>query len=390
MAVIPITSSVAKQNTNPILRMGLNPFPWYQQMRASNPVRFNEQEGTWELFCYDDILHALLHPTLFSSQYDIHADQEVPGSILHLDPPQHRHLRQLISQAFTPWTVTQLAPQIRSLVHWLLDQKEASGRMDIIDDLAAPLPILVTAEMLGIPAQERLNFRQWSDALASFDPTRTSEAHIAMKACIRALVMLRRQQPGKDLISALIGARLGNFALADQDIIDFCTLLAIAGHETTTNLIGNAVFCIDEHPNLWQQLRANPLLLGSAIEEVLRYLSPLQRLSRRVTAPTMLRGIQIPTGSTLTLWIGSANHDETQFEQPDVFQISRTPNRHLGFGHGIHMCLGTALARLITRTTLECLLSRFSEIQRIRSMELRPTANYFSYGLVHLPVTFQG
>lgn len=398
MAVIPITSSVAQQNTNPILRQGLNPFPWYQQMRATNPVRFNEQEGTWEIFCYDDILHALLHPTLFSSQHDIHANQEVPGSILHLDPPQHRQLRQLISQAFTPWTVTQLAPQMRSLVHWLLDQKEASGRMDIIDDLAAPLPILVTAEMLGIPAQDRLQFRHWSDALTSFDPTRTSEAHLALNASIRALIMQRRasssvsnshEQPGKDLISALIGARLGNLALTDQDIIDFCTLLAIAGHETTTNLIGNAVFCIDEHPHLWQQLRANPLLLASAIEEVLRYLSPLQRLSRRVTAPTTLHGVQIPAGSTLTLWIGSANHDETQFQQPDVFQIARAPNRHLGFGHGVHMCLGTALARLITRTTLECLLSRFSEIQRVRSMELRPTANYFSYGLVHLPVAFR-
>jgi cytochrome P450 len=389
MAVIPITSSVAQHNTNPILRQGLNPFPWYQQMRVSNPVRFNEQEGTWELFCYDDILHALLHPTLFSSQHDIHANQEVPGSILHLDPPQHHQLRQLISQAFTPWLVTQLAPQMRSLVHWLLDQKEASGRMDIIDDLAAPLPILVTAEMLGIPQADRLQFRHWSDALTSFDAARTSEAHVALKASICSLIMRRRQQPGKDLISALIAAQLDNLSLADQDIIDFCTLLAIAGHETTTNLIGNAVFCIDEHPHFWPQLRANPLLLASAIEEVLRYLSPLQRLSRRVTAPTMLHGVQIPAGSTLTLWIGSANHDETQFQQPEVFQISRAPNRHLGFGHGVHMCLGTALARLITRTTLECLLSRFSEIHRIRSIDLRPTANYFSYGLVHLPVTIQ-
>jgi cytochrome P450 len=389
MAVIPITSSTAQRNTNPILRLGLNPFPWYQQMRTNSPVHFNEQEGTWELFDYDDILHALLHPTLFSSQHDIHANQEVSGSILHLDPPQHRYLRQLISQAFTPWMVTQLAPQIRSLVHWLLDQKEASGRMDIIDDLAAPLPILVTAEMLGIPLQDRIHFRNWSDALISFDPARTAEAHSALKACIRSLIMQRRQQPAKDLISALLAVHSGNLSLDEQNIIDFCILLAIAGHETTTNLIGNAVICIDEHPQVWQQLRTNPHLLYSAIEEVLRYLSPLQRLSRRVTAHTMMHGVQIPAGSTITLWIGSANHDEKQFQLPETFQIARTPNRHLGFGHGIHMCLGAALARLTTRTVLECLLTRFSEIQRIRSIDLRPTANYFSYGLEHLPVTIK-
>jgi cytochrome P450 len=359
-------------------------------MRASSPVRFNEQEATWELFCYDDILHALLHPTLFSSQHDIHANQEVPGSILHLDPPQHRQLRQLISQAFTPWMVTQLAPQIRTLVHRLLDQKEVSGRMDIIDDLAMPLPILVTAEMLGIPPQDRINFRHNSNALISFDSARTAEAHLALQASIHALITQRRQQPGKDLISALMTVQPGNTSLADQDIVDFCTLLAIAGHETTTNLIGNAVLCIDEHPQFWEQLRANPLLLSSAIEEVLRYLSPLQRLSRRVTAHTMLHGVQIPAGSTLTLWIGSANHDEAQFPQPEVFQISRAPNRHLGFGHGIHMCLGTTLARLTARITLECLLTRFSEVHRVRSVDLRPTANYFSYGLEHLLVTMQG
>jgi cytochrome P450 len=387
MAVIPILSSTVQGNTNPILRLGLNPFPWYQQMRSNSPVNFNEQEGTWELFRYDDMLHVLLHPTLFSSQHDIHANQELPGSILHLDPPQHRYLRQLISQAFTPWMVTQLAPQMRSLVHWLLDQKEASGRMDIIDDLAAPLPVLVTAEMLGIPLQDRDNFRQWSNALISFDPTRMTEAHAALKKYIGTLIGQRRQQPGKDLISALLAVRSGNMSLSDQDMLDFCTLLAIAGHETTTNLIGNAVLCIDEHPGLWLELRANPLLLAGAIEEVLRYLSPLQRLSRRVTANTMFHGVQIPAGSTLTLWIGSANHDERQFQQPETFQITRAPNRHLGFGHGIHMCLGASLARLAARITLECLLTRFNNIERIRSIGLRPTANYFSYGLEHLPVT---
>jgi cytochrome P450 len=313
------------------------------------------------------------------------------------DPPRHRKLRSLVTQAFTPKAVENLALRIEEIVQETLDPVTATGKIDVISDLATPLPVTVIAEMLGIPAADRTRFKQWSDYVVGvadfrgdFDPAKFRDQTILdMASYFFGMLEQRRQQPGNDLISGLVAANIEGETLSEIELLGFCALLLVAGNETTTNLIGNALKTFTENPGSWEDLRAHPDLLPSAIEEVLRYRSPVQSMFRVAKNDTQLEGKQIPAGETVMAWIGSANHDEAQFPQADSFDIRRNPNRHLAFGQGIHYCLGAPLARLEAKIALSEMLARFKSVRRDLDAPIDRLPSLIVYGVRNLPIQFE-
>ncbi len=376
--------------TTPGTDFRLNPFPWFQHMRQNTPVAFDERFGSWSAFKYNDVQRVLSDHAYFSSQAYSSGDQPLSASIINLDPPRHRQLRTLVTLAFTPRAVARLEERITSVTNELLDKVEAEGRMDVIDDLASPLPTTIIAEMLGIPTRDRAQFRLWSDQLigsASHEPGANPQT--VMSRYYREIFDLRRRDPQDDLISALLAAQVDGEHLSEEELLGFCILLLLAGNETTTTLLGNAFQTFDEHPEILEELRANPSLIPDAIEEVLRYRSPIRLLLRATVRETELSGQVIPAGEGMVAWLASANRDEEQFPDPDTFDIHRTPNRHLGFGYGIHFCLGAPLARLEARIALETMLARWTDIRRADNDPLEPLGSFVLLGLRHLPVTFR-
>jgi cytochrome P450 len=368
----------------------LNPFPRYRFMREANPVYYHPQYHFWQVFRYDDVVRVLSDYTSFSSNFaGGQGGAPLSSSMISMDPPRHRQLRNLVTQAFTPRSVAQLSERITTITNKLLDQVAATGHMDIIDDLTYPLPVIVIAEMLGIPQEDREQFKIWSDAVVGASESEDGNPQAEMSTYFLNMIQQRSRERKDDLISALLDAQIDGQHLNQRELLGFCILLLVAGNETTTNLIGNAILCFDEHPEVMEQLRAEPELLPGAIEEVLRYRSPVQFMYRRVAADVTIRDSQLRAGQMVLAWIGSANRDEAQFPDPDYFDIRRTPNRHMAFGHGIHFCLGAPLARLEAKIALTLLLERFDEIQRVRSVPLEATGSDIVYGVKHLPITFR-
>ncbi len=368
-------------------------YDWYAQMRQERPVYYNERSRSWMVFRYADVQHVLLDPVTYSSnRVDATVDgamDPVAASILGVDPPRHRQLRNLVTQAFTPRTIARLEPRIESITQDLLARVEAQGKMDMINDLAFPLPITVIAELLGVPLTDQEKFRQWSEVIVGTDIEKGLAAKQEMGTYFLSIVAQRQQQPQDDLISALLTAEVDGERLPEIEILGFCVLLLVAGHETTTNLLGNAILCFDEHPEAADELRANPTLLPNAIEEILRYYSPVHAFPRRVAVDTVLQGQKLKEGDFLLPMFASANRDEKQFPHADIFDIHRTPNRHLAFGHGIHFCLGAPLARLEARVVLQRMLERFTSIRVDRSAALERKVSGIIYGLQSLPITFE-
>ncbi|MGE5137886.1 MAG: cytochrome P450 [Rudaea sp.] len=381
----------------------LDPFPYYRQMRESSPVYFDRERWSWNVFKYDDVQEVLSVWKNFSSQFggsQQNADDPsypFAASMISSDPPRHRKLRNLVTQAFTPRAVEALAPRIQSLVDSYLDRIMKQGRMDVIADLGYPLPVTVIAEMLGIPSEDREQFKRWSDsvvAIGNFGDNMDlgefshNTAVMQMSGYFMQMIQKRKLAPGEDLISGLLAANIDGERLSLVELLGFCVLLLVAGNETTTNLIGNALLAFTEHPEAWQHLRDHPDLLVNAIEEVLRYRSPVQAMFRRVANPVELRGQAIPANSPAIAWIGSANHDEEEFPEASRFDITRTPNRHLAFGHGIHYCLGAPLARLEARIALGAMVQRFATVSRVPGVELERLPSLIVYGVRSLPITF--
>jgi len=369
----------------------LNPFPWYRLMRETQPVYYNPQYHFWQVFGYEDVQRVLSDYTSFSSVFGGGGERSDPlgSSLISMDPPRHRQLRNLVTQAFTPRSVAQLSERITAIVNQLLEQVAATGRMDIIDDLAYPLPVIVIAELLGIPHADRERFKVWSDAVVGATYPEDGDPQAEMSEYFLDMIAQRSREPKDDLISALLDAQIDGQHLNQRELLGFCILLLVAGNETTTNLIGNAILCFDEHPEVMEQLRAEPALVPGAVEEVLRYRSPVQFMYRRTVANTTIRDQEIRAGQMVLAWIGSANRDEAQFPNPDSFDIRRTPNRHIAFGHGIHFCLGAPLARLEAKIVLTMLLERFHEIKRVPGVALEATGSDIVYGVKHLPITFR-
>ncbi len=382
-------------------------YQWFARMRATEPVWLDETSGCWHVFGYEEVKTVLTDYAQFSSQRNQRMAFRrtlVGNSLIAMDPPRHRQYRNLVSPFFTPKALARLSGRITEIVQELLDQVCPQGTMDVIADLAYPLPTMVIAEMLGIPTTDRPLFRQWADALLArqlsdaelFDPQQTlterfqqaNRASEEMATYFAHHLEARRQQPREDLMSELLTAEVEGEHLSLPDIISFCTLLLIAGHVTTTNLIGNALLCFDAHPDALAQQRQRPDLMPSAIEEVLRYASPVWRMTRVTTSEVMVAGTRIPAEAVIFAWIASANRDETQFPAADRFEVERTPNRHVAFGHGIHFCIGAPLARLEAALALPMMLEQLPDLRRDRTVASEPLESRILFGIKSLPLAF--
>ena len=379
----------------------LDPYPWYERMRRTSPVHRDEGSGVWSVFRYDDVERVLSDYRGFSSRFGSYDDagedaSPLAASMIGTDPPSHTKLRTMVSSAFGPRAIAELEPRIRAVTTRLMEPAVARGSMDVVSDLAEPLPVTVIAEMLGIPPEDRRRFKAWSDAIVGLsnqfgggdDGALRLQAEVG--GYFLRVVEDRRQRPGTDLISRVVRAEGGGQRLSDQEVLGCCILLLVAGNETTTNLIANAVQCFLEHPRVAARLAAEPARLPAAIEEVLRYRSPVRAMFRVATQEMRLDGRAVPAGDSVLAWIGSANRDEAKFPDAARFEPDRTPNPHIAFGHGIHQCLGALLARLEGRVALEALLTRCRGIRRERPREpLEPLASLIIQGVRHLPIAFE-
>jgi cytochrome P450 len=357
---------------------------WLRRQREAGSIHHEEQQHIWQVFGYAEVERILSDPRAFSSDFSgiMPAQRDFDlfarGNFVRMDPPRHRKLRGLVSQAFTPRMIHGLAHRIAELTAELLDELGGADRFDLVDGLAHPLPVIVIAELLGIPAADRTIFRHWADTLFSQNE-QTSEVKLdeatlkalfdavaptmrEMNGYLLAHIQDRRARPANDLMTELVNAEVDGERLDDQEIVGFVGLLLIAGHITTTALLGNAIITLDEHPDAAAELRTDPTRLPAAIEEVLRYRPPFPRLARRAATDVDLDGHTIGANQVLILWVASANRDGAEFPDPDRFDIYRTPNPHLAFGHGIHFCLGAPLARLESKIALGILLERYRRI----------------------------
>ena len=347
----------------------IDPYPTYARLRAEDPVH-QAEFGALVFSRYDDCLALLRDPRSSSDGRNSTAYKEAieqgtvdsemlimeEPSFLFLDPPDHTRLRGLVNKAFTPRVVERLRPRIQTRVDQLLDAAAEQGSLEIIEDLAYPLPVAVICEMLGVPVEDHVTFREWSrQAARSLDPEEALSPEEqeqrrnvieSFRNYFRGLIAERRKNPQDDLISALIAAEDEGNKLSEQELLSTCILLLIAGHETTVNLIGNGVLALLEHPEQMEMLRSDPSLIKPAIEELLRYGSPLKTATERYAREDVtVAGVTIPRGSLVFAVIASANRDERQFADPDTLDITREPNRLLSFGMGAHSCLGPSLAR---------------------------------------------
>jgi cytochrome P450 len=377
---------------------------WLEASRANGQVHFDDKQHCWQVLGHPEASTILSDPAVFSSDLTaLQPDQDdfalfQRGNFVRMDPPQHRKLRTLVSQAFTPKVVADLEPRIADLTTQLLDQ--VGGRFDLIDALAYPLPVIVIAELLGIPTSDRGLFRRWADVLLGqeIDPDQdlrdvSEQALAAVAPTMREMnayfldhIRSRRLSPGNDLTSKLVQAGVDGERLADEEIIGFVGLLLIAGHITTTATLGNSVVSFQDNPDAVAEVRADPTLLPAAIEEVLRVRTPFPRLGRITTVDTEVGGMRIPAGQVVMPWLTAANRDERVFTEPYRFDIHRTPNPHLTFGHGIHFCLGAPLARLEARVALRLLLERYRDIEVAGGQQVEHRNPWTMVAVTRLPL----
>jgi cytochrome P450 len=374
-----------------------DPYPWYAQMREAAPVFCDPNTGSWLLFDYASVRAAMSDPETFSSRV-VPPGGRAPDWLVFNDPPRHSVLRAAVMRAFTPRAIAALEPRIREISAELLADATAGGTMDLIADYATPLPIMVIAEMMGIPSVDRERFARWSQVIVNLsysmmggaEAQRTAMEFFAvrpeMHAFVMTLVAERRAHPGNDLLSVIVHSDVDGLRISDEDVFGFFLLLLSAATETTTNLIGNAIVTLLEHPEQLRLLRSQQDLVPNAIEEIVRYRSPAQVSFRQTTRDVELRGRTIPANSFVLVMVGSANRDTTHLPDAHRFDITRTPNPHIAFGHGIHFCLGAALARLEGRIALTHLLNDLSDIQLADDTPWEPRQALHVHGPARLPV----
>ncbi len=371
------------------------PLDWYKQMRETNPVYLDPRFHFWQVFRYDDAMHVLTDPATFSSEPAPGSRQPRLPSILGMDEPRHRKLRTIVSTVFTPHALVQLTPRITEVTNELIDAAIERGALDVVQDLAYPLPITIIAALLGVQPEDRALFQEWSTKLVAGPRHATSstdeQAKIALslRNYFTRCLNDHRQQPRDDLMTRLINAEVDGEQLSQEELLDFCQLLLIAGYETTANLIGNAMVAFEDHPEAVAELRADPALMKGAVEEILRCYPSVAGATRVAKTETMIGEQRIEPNQVVSIHIASANYDERQFPEPERFAIRREPNRHIAFGYGIHFCLGAPLARLEANIALNILLERFSEMRRIANEPVNPIQAIFTFGVEHFPVTFK-
>ncbi len=372
-----------------------DPSPWYRYMRDNHPVYYDEQMKMWYLFRHEYVQMAAHDYKTFSAAGS-KGSSYLGSSFLSMDPPDHRKYRTLVSQAFTPRSVAQLEPRIVAIVNHLLDAVADTGRFDLVTDFAFPLPATVISELFGIPSADHDYFKQMSDrAMAEIEMlTLITEfpAQNELAAYLLPLIEQRRQKPGHDLISSLIQAEVDGEKLSTYDIQATCVLVLLAGYETTTTLISNALFCFTEHPEqgILEDLRANPDLMPGAIEEVLRYRPPVTGIPRLTVVDSQIGSTTIPAGNMVNLQLASANRDERVFANPERFDIRRGSNQHVAFGHSIHFCLGAPLARLEGRIAMNALLEHLPGLRRDPEVPVQLTVGPggFFQSTKHFPMIF--
>jgi cytochrome P450 len=376
-----------------------DPYPIYAQLREHAPLYRNDEIGFWAVSRHADVLAALRDTKRFSNAFGVSLDQgsredaAAVMSFLAMDPPLHTRMRSLVSRAFTPRRVADLEPRVRELsTHWI-DRFIERGRCDFIADFAGKLPMDVISEMLGVPEADRDTLRTWADTVVHREEGKTDVPQAGMEAAAHMLryfaemVPERRKRPGRDLTSALFEAEIDGERLADKDVIAFLFLMIIAGNETTTKLLGNALYWLAKNPDQRELVRADPALIPRWVEETLRYDNSTQALARTVTCDVELHGEKLREGDRLLMLIGSANRDERVFENSDAFDVMRNTAAMLSFGNGTHFCLGASLARLEGRVALEEIQARLPDyvietegIERVHSSNVR--------GFAALPLRF--
>jgi pimeloyl-[acyl-carrier protein] synthase len=391
---------------NPLLpEFHANPYPFYRRLREEDPVHASPL-GMWILTRYDDAVMILRDPRFgragmaerLEARLGMTPDPAPARDMLFSDPPDHTRLRALVSRAFTPRVVETMRPHIQEIVDALLDQVRGTHRMDLIEDFAYPLPVTVICEMLGVPTADRGVFKQWSSDIArSLDAAvlpadseaipRGRDARLALREYLSALIATRRKQPRADLLSGLIAAEEEGNKLTEGELLSTCLLLLVAGHETTVNLIGNGVLALLQHPDQMRSLRDNPVLIQTAIEELLRFDGPVQRTGRLATTDVEIGGRPISKGSIVVAVIGAANRDPAHFADPDRLDIARRENRHIAFGFGIHFCLGAPLARVEGQIAIGTLMHRLPNLT-LASQTPEWSESSLLRGLKTLPVTF--
>jgi pimeloyl-[acyl-carrier protein] synthase len=355
-----------------------DPYPTYHRLRAEDPVHHSPL-GFWVLTRYEDVVAVLRDPRFAKEAIAavvaarLGRAPAAPLSMLDRDPPDHTRLRSLVSKAFTPRVVEALRPHIQKIVDSLLDRVAGANAMDLIEDFAYPLPVIVICEMLGVPFEDHERFKQWGLDIArgldsillppDSDVARRSDAaRSALTAYFRELIAERRASPRADLLSGLIAAEEVGDRLREDELLATCILLLVAGHETTVNLIGNGTLALLRHRDQLRRLRKDPGLIASAVEELFRYDGPVQRTARVSGEDVAIAGRTIAKGELVMPFIGAADRDPAQFPDPDRLDIARTDNRHIAFGWGIHFCLGAPLARLEGQIALNTLVRRLPKL----------------------------
>lgn len=390
-----IASAVFKQD----------PWPVLADLREHAPVsevRVGRKKA-WLITRHEDATAALKHPHLVKDRLRalgvgglpswlpavVHA---VSRNMLDLDDPDHRRLRALVQPAFNPRLVERLRGRVETLSEELLDRIARRGSTDLIADFAAPIPTTIIAELLGIPVADRHRFRRWTERIVVADASgwamvRAVPSLIAFIRYLRRLIVAKRAEPGDDVVSALIEAEAEGDRLSRDEVLAMAFLLLVAGHETTVNLIGNGVLALLDHPAELEKLRADPSLIATAVEEILRFAGPLMIATERYASEDLVIGTAaIARGSLVYVCVASANRDSAVFPEPDRLDVARQPNRHLAFGDGLHFCLGSALARMEGQVAIASLLRRFGRIER-QPGTLRWKGGATLRGLESLPLT---
>jgi cytochrome P450 len=367
-------------------------FSWFEEMREHNPVFKDERTRLWQVFRYEDVLTILNDYSRFSSQAYEFTGGFFKNTLIAKDPPDHRKLRNLVNQAFTPKAVARLSDRITHITQELLDEVRRKGTMDIVSDIAFPLPAKVIAELLGVPPEDWDIFQRWARVGGSDTASNGQESGRSMQVDMfnyfSNLLEERRRTPREDLISSLSVAEVDGERLSEPELLSFCTLLLAAGQETTKNLITNAIVCLTDYRESMARLINEPALIPTAIEEILRFLPPVWFLFRQTKSDVELAGQHIPANQMVLAWTASANRDPARFPEPDRFDIEREPNRHLAFGHGIHFCVGAPLARLEAKIALQMMLQQLKNLKRVEGVPIMVRAGIV-FVIRSLPATFQ-
>lgn len=390
-----------------------NPYPFYARLRAEEPVirvPIPGKQFVWLVTRYDDVAAALKDERFVKNRRNARSTEQIAkepwmpafakameSNVLDLDAPDHTRLRGLVHKAFTPKLIDQMRDRVQSITDELLDAAQARGEMDIIHDLALPLPVTIIADMLGIPKEDHNKFHNWSNAMIASTASDWGKLLAIpniyqLIQYVRRLIQMRRADPRDDLTNALVQAKEGSDQMSEDELVAMVVILLIAGHETTVNLIGNGMLALMEYPDQMARLREDPSLIRTAVEELLRFYSPVETSTERyVREDITIQGVTIPRGEMVFAAIASANRDERQFEHPNTLDITRDPNRHLAFGQGVHYCVGAPLARLEGQIAINTLLRRMPNLQMaVMPGALRWNKGLTLRGLKSLPVTFAG